>query len=182
VPDTNPPEDDRFRNSRQNIYLPGAEGLFSPREVARMTGYKPVSIRLICRQLLIGQKVDGRFLLNADDVSKIIGRKNLKHHQGKGDSVNMSKTPIRPLGLDPLIWKMFDSNRYYTEQLEIALKKQSDRLWDMGKSLAVVAGDVEELRKKVDVIKKREEEKGRGVLQLGRSAPSTLVTYEAEAA
>lgn len=53
----------------------------------------------------------------------------------------MSKRPAEVLHLDPLIWKLFTSNREQCDVLERSIKQQSDISWGIRKSMGVLAED-----------------------------------------
>lgn len=181
-------EEDKIRDSRQNIYGDDYRNLLTVKDASRLTGYAIPTVKVICVQLNLGKKIGVQRLLTADDVGKIVDRRNSLHQHVRKASVNMSQVPNRPLGLDPLIWKLFSANRDYTNRLELALNKQSERLYDMRKSLAIVAGDLESLKAIVHDLtelidsKRKGGNRGRGVSILGRTAPLTLDRYEATAA
>jgi hypothetical protein len=180
--DRNAEDRDSLDPSRQNNYHGSSVYEFSVTDAMRITGYARVTVNLICRQLNIGKKVGRPRILCADDLDKIASWRKESRLKQQGDGVNMSKQSIRPLGLDPLVYKLFTANRDYTEKLEKALRYQSDRIWDMRKSMAILADDLEQVKARLDKLKPKEGRSGRGVSILGRTAPLTPYTHEAEAA
>ena len=162
-------------DSRQNIYLGGiggSEKMYSARQVAEMTGYASVTIRLLSRQLNIGKRIDGHPFFTIDDIMEIHERRE------KGTQVRVKKPQEHRQAMDgkATMWELFQANRNLIETQKKVIQKIRDEIWEIRKSMASLSADLEELRHR------KSQENGRGVASLPARHPLCPGSYGAEAA
>jgi hypothetical protein len=175
---------DRISNS------PDYRTSFSPEEVGKIVKLTPQAVRVIYREMHIGEKVDGRIRFSAEDVVAIQKRQNTLHHHIRRDAVNMSKLPARPVGFDPVAFKMFENCMNKIQDIERKMYNKEDhfsywnRFGDIQKTFNGIGDRLDSLEDRLRALVKLVQQsppgdqRGRGVSILGRTAPLTLSTAD----
>lgn len=159
---------DRQSARRQNIYfgeIHGSEKLYSARQVADMTGYASVTVRLLARQLEIGKRIDGHPFFTINDIMEL-------HQRREGGTELRVKKPREhrlPMDGRATMWELFQGNRSLIQQLENALAKVRETAWDLRKSISVLSGDLEDIKRRLGDFKQKVS--GRGAFELARTTP-----------
>ena len=113
-----------------------------------MTGYQPVTIRLLAReswgtQFPIGEKVGKNWTFAAEDIETILARKkrtSIIHQEVEGKMEKMTRAMSQ---VDPLVMELWQSNRNLILKQKDRLEKMQDALWDLRKTMAALAERIE---------------------------------------
>lgn len=118
-----------------------------------MTGYQPVTVRLLAReswdtQFPIGEKVGKNWAFSADDIEKVLSRKKSisLSHQVKGDK--MAKPAHLSSHIDPQVMELWQSNRSLIQRQDMVIKEMRDAIWDMRKTMAALGERMELIENK----------------------------------